>query len=444
MLPSRVYNFPEILLGNGDQLRLTLTFYNQGLQNPPVIIRDAQSLGIIINNIGFLEHDYDFEKFFAVPGEYNFKLIVPETSEIYKMMFTYDDPEFGQFEKTPAVRLEIKYNQTNDWEDEFLGNVLLEDVSYNARTQILDLVASPETDKINKQMIYNINNEPLNPFNYEVPDSNRTFFYRIEKIILDIFKKMNPDITLDIKHNWNFKAEWNQNYDHNNDYLIFPNSLGTPPSEPLTYSDFIFTELFQDIRPLFFDTSYGLNSLGDILRKLAIDWGCFTGLITRDKAFFKNIFTHNEVYNLTSEAYYENNLTYKMPIYDYILYHTPGGDYDAGTFTTIEGKYLERKSLVSYIKSVHTNIVAIRDHTYDVIQSSTPTDGWKAYGRAIVDYWFNIRSVPSGGRVDTIITPDINHSIIKNPIFNNTVYQPIYIKKMYKDCKTQIDGIIVG
>lgn len=444
------YDFGEKPVGK-NKYRLKIKFTINANGNDSTVI--AKDENVFINDYGTQEWEYDIENFLIVPGVLDLKLSAPKSSNFIGYFFGTDFTVFIEADKRAEVLFEIQYDNTN-WEIEFKGNILEDSIDYNPDTTYLEFTAAPQTDLINKKMLYDLNGNALNPLNYQVPDQNQTYMYLISKIINDIYKLINSNVAVEIYHDWVFQGEYdNADPIYNpGGYIIFPYGLGEPPPDPQTLSDLSFLELYEDIRPLFFDNTKGLNTLGDVLRKLSIDWCCYTGMIHQEKAFFRKLFTNSPdaIYDLDPDSYIENRYKYQLNLINYVRYLVPGVStpYERGTFTQLEGTYLDRDSLVGFyqdIGSSFTNILAYRTNIYSVYKTKDTqiSSSFLDYGDVIASLWYNFRSNMKNCRIDPIITPGINHSIVLNPRLNGIIYQPIRLKKYYnpKALYTEIDGM---
>jgi hypothetical protein len=214
--------------------------------------------------------------------------------------------------------------------NKFIGNIIEDSIYYDEGTKTLKFDAAPKTDVMNKKMVFDENGSPLNPFSY-TPNNH----YNIISILEDIFKLVNPSISypssLSVIHNWNFQAK----------KVTGSNTINT----------FVIQELAQDIDPLFFDSGYEINTCGDVLRKLALDWCCFTGMISYEKAFFKKLFYYDEN-NLQSVIVYKWTKGYRYGLIDYIKLTTgissPNEPYEEGVFTELQDRYLIKKTLPGF------------------------------------------------------------------------------------------------
>lgn len=447
------YTFREEVLPSGDLARLKIKFrINTSGDDSEVV---AATEDCYVNNYGSLEWNYDFENFLLVPGFLDLKLAIPKDSIFEKWFFGISHSISFHWlfaEKDAEVLLEIKYQGDDDYTVEFKGYVVDNSIDYDPDKGILTFTAAPRTDILNRQMLYDLDDDPINPFTYSVPHSEGTFLYNIQRIIEDCYKLINPSVEVVFDHGWLFLGYITELTVDENGRIALPASFTGSWGSFL--NDFNFSELWEDIRPLFFDQSKGLVTIGDVLRKLAMDWFAITGMLHQDKAFFKKLFSPSNSYALSDETYYVYNKAYKLPLIKYVHYKIPNGIvYEQGVFTELQGQYIQRDSLVGWFdtgSSRFTNVLAVRESgaydVYEIVKGRDPdlSIGNSDYGNLIAPLWFNYRGDHTKCRIDPIVTPGINHSILNTPIFQGRTYQPIRLKKLFMEGKTEIDGLLIS
>jgi len=87
-----------------------------------------------------------------------------------------------------------------------------------------------------------------------------------------------------------------------------------------------------------------------MLKKLAIDWGAFTGMLSNGKAFFKQLFNFNPATQTVKVKHWEHG--YELSLIDYVRVTTgitsPNEPYMKGIYTLNEDRIIERKSLPGF------------------------------------------------------------------------------------------------
>lgn len=303
---------------------------------------NAVDYNLRVLNYGKREASYDLEDAFMVPGKTS--MIIGDPDRVL------DDLLFGAGAIAIATDKQAKVTKKVNGVAEFIGNMIEDTIDFDDGTMTLKFTAAPKIDIINKRMVYDEDNNALNPFSY-----TGSSYYRITAVLEDIFGLVNPSISysggsLEVIHDWEFH--------------------GKRDTAACFLMDIEFDEIFQMIDPLFFDSSYGLRNCGDILKKYALDWGCFCGFISYDKAFFKKLFYYNAS-NLQTVNVFNRKKGYRYGLIDYVKVTTgisgPNEPYEQGTFTELEDRYLSRKSLPGFFLnagiSSGSNIKAVISRT---------------------------------------------------------------------------------
>lgn len=314
------YTFPVQYVGD-DTLQLIIVF--EHLYATANFSYTAAEKNLRIIQYDRLEMSYDLEDALLVPSKFSF-VIGDADGELNEVFF-------GPTTKNTATDKQATCTLKVNGVDKFIGKIIEDSVEYDAGTSIIKFDAAPQTDIINKRMVFNENGTPLNPFSY-----TSTSYYSIIQILEDIFGLVNPDISypasLEIIHDWQFQGKKDS-------------------GDGNTINNFVFQELLQLIDPLFFDSGYGISTCGDVLKKLAVDWCGFTGLISYNKAFFKKLFYYNAS-NLQTVIVHSWVKNYRYGLIDYVKLTTgissPNEPYTEGVFTELENRYLVKKTLPGF------------------------------------------------------------------------------------------------
>lgn len=331
-------NFPnQVVNNNGDYLSLSIVFTHDAIGINRVW--DAYYYGMRVEKWGKLDYSYEIDD--AVLVTSNLDLEISDKNGELDLLF-YDTTAYGISTDKQAL-VTLKQNGTT----KFVGNIIENPIIYDVGTKRVKITCSPLTDKINKKMVYK-DGQPLEtnyPANHDL--------YSIQTILQNIFRIVNPNIlapgTLYIMHDWDFK--------------------GRRTTDGAMLNNIKLREVYQEVYSLFFDTSFGINNYGDVLKMLAVDWASFTGMTSYDLAFFKKLFYYNPNYSQTVKVL-SHQKEYKYGLIDYVEYESSLGDpaspYTQGTFTQLENRYIKRKSLVEFYRSsglAGTNVRAGVDRT---------------------------------------------------------------------------------
>jgi len=273
----------------------------------------------------------------------------------------------------------------------------------------------------------------------------------------DISFLVYGDLDLEVSHDWVFAG-----YDEVGDLYLDDGTFEELRIFPGEYLE---------------NPASGLRNVADIIRKLALQFGCYTGVKSTNRIFFKKFFSAppEDVYELGDEAYYIHKKKYELPLLKYIkaltqivgegsfTFHAP----NETAFSDAGDDYVELNSLVTFIilpfgEGFFSNVAIDRGITpdeYSVIAVKDPEfhyveepDEWQIlfadpdfvpYGRLFVDFFLRFRGDVRYSRVDSIMAPGLKHSITRAPQFKGYIYRPLYLRKHYLKGVTEIEGIII-
>ncbi len=422
-----------------DTLQMLLTFNVNATGTN--LYWDAKTQGIRVADWGVLDWSYDIEDAFMVPAIYNFKLL--DAAGRLENLFFGTDAVALATDKRPIV--EIKVNGLTDYK----GKVQEDGVRHVSGTKALTINADSDTDVINKRKLFADDGTPYNPFGYTLalwPNG----YYPIYKFFEDIYGLIDPSISfatgsLAITHDWSFGG-WRilPTEDHN------------------VINDVQFTELLQSAITLYNNPPMGLNNLGDILRKMAIDWCAFTGMLHKEKAFFKKLF-HYDASNLqilgkvrAHEKYY------KYGLIDYVKVTTEVGRaliYTKGIDTQLEDRFLERDSIPAFYDNQadpdirNTNVQASinrsssNDGTYAIYRCADPNllgGAFNDNGEVTSEFWYRNRGFIDKCRADVFKVEGVGYSYLKDFNDGGSKFQPIIMKKQLGNGLTEIEAVYLG
>lgn len=313
--------FPVQNISSTETIQLILEF-NTDLTGTDRVW-DSKNYNLKVLNYGVREASYDLEDAFMVPNKTSMTIGDPDG--------ILDDLLFGAGSIAVATDKQAQVTKKINGTTIFIGNMIEDTIEFDDSTMTLNFTAAPKIDIINKRMVYDEGGSALNPFGY-----TESGYYHIVQVLEDIFGLVNPSISyldgsLEILHDWEFH--------------------GVREPSSCYLMNILFSEIYQLIDPLFFNNSYGILNCGDILKKYALDWGCFCGFVSYDKAFFKKLFYYNPT-NLQTVIVNNRKKGYRYGLIDYVKVTTgifgPNEPYEQGVFTELEGRYLTRKSLPGF------------------------------------------------------------------------------------------------
>lgn len=320
-------SFPVIDLKNGSNVQIVMVF-NTNLSGSNRTW-NAADYGLKLVKLGSLKYSYNLDDALLVPGSFDCDIFDPQG--ILRDFIWGTSLEALATDKRPEISLYLNSAL------KIKGRAIMQNENYSDSSKLLKLKIAPSIDILNRAMVYDEDGNPTTVSANYVQGN----WYKITDLIQDIFKFVNSSISysggsLYIYHDWTFLG---QRYSPTNDYAVL--------------KDIIFTELSHFIDPLYFDSSKGMHSLADILRKFAQDWCCFAGLLSEDIAFFKKVFCFNENYIQTlnvldHELIYENELIDYVEIKSTVSPTDPGSPYKTGSYTALEDRRIVRDVLTSF------------------------------------------------------------------------------------------------
>jgi hypothetical protein len=373
-----------------------------------------------------LEWAYNPEERFMVPG------IV--TVEFKDLNHGLDSLLFGdEFvnSATQKVKLEIRVNSVT----EFIGYATEDGIFSQYDQFLIKMTFAPELDIINKKMILDQENNPINPFAYTL-----TSYYKLTDVLTDLFQVVNPIVTyssgrLKILHNWEFRG-----------------SIASSNQR----DDIVLTDLFVLVGYLYNDPLNGMKTCGDVLKTLATEFGSFTGMIHQEKAFFKKLYTY-ESGNLQAVEVLTWSKGYRYGLLDYVKVTDAGTYvYEAGTFTEMEDRFIQRQgSLVFAWTDIPTipygnagwNILGYKDSNYyDIrrVKDASIGSDWLNFGQLTANWWYYWRQKKSRTRVDKFLLNGLSYDFLKSFNYSGHKYQIISMKKYLSDGNTEVEAFYLG
>ena len=287
-------------LGNGDLCLVTLQFTIDDDGDNVTYLASARNL--ILKKRGTIGMSYDFDNNFLMPNEYAFE-VADLDGELSDLL--YDGALAGKVRKEFFTKVEIKYAGTFSYVTEFSGYNVNDLLDYDVLNKTHYFTALPKTNILNETYLYSkewkaeffdaapdrSSSWPNNPLDLVFSKVGNAaiwdWIYLKEKtgqkgLINEIFKLINPSITVDFVQNWTFYGSDSPEYSA-------PNNEKT---------DLAFADLILDgnwVGGVFGSSmQQQIESVGDLLRQLAFEFGCIAGVTTQDKAFFKQMFYFDE------------------------------------------------------------------------------------------------------------------------------------------------------
>jgi len=428
----------------------------------------APDYGIKIAQWGILDWSRQLEENYMVPGNYDFTLFDDE--ETLKGLL-FEGPLVPYVHKDGKVTLEIKYNGTANYVTEYVGYIDNTAIDYDVTTKMVSVSCYPKTDLLKNHYLYNdaqdgsgrkIGNNPLN-VDYSVSgDVYSATATNVKTLIHNIFKKINPDCTLQWQHNWKFSS----NQQGAND----------PPLEVKYLDELKFNSNY--LSALFFsiDDQYRLETIYELLMEWAFTFGFICGMMTNEKAFVKDLFYVDE-----------NNLQTLGRVKKWIISNR-AGDVEAvritsrllaraaqtgkNAYRTILSQYtvIPENSLLRGDNLIDKEIPVFaytlsgvdygdlslehNSNTYTVGSTRVPKiTGSASLHNVLANFYYNIRNrnklvMVDGinstiGRVDTFTVEGINYDYMKDFIYAGNGYQILSLRKRLTENVSDIEALLV-
>jgi hypothetical protein len=429
---SYVISSGNVYVNESDYIEVILTT-NRNDTSPIITTFSAQGIAII--SYGELEQSLSLDDLLLVPAKYSIKF--GESGTFLKNIF------FSSSFANIQFLLQVKLNGVI----EFTGALQEDSITYDDEKQTLALVAITEIEAINKKMLYDsriIDLDPssvndayynaINPFGY----SRGTYYPLRDRILLDIFKVVNSSLTandIDVQQDWTF-------------YGINPNLLTDK-----VYS-IAFGSLYARIDSLYFNNTLGFNNVGDLLRQLAFEYGCYAGFTADRKPFFRKLFYYDTSNIQTLGLVSKPKYNYKTNLINWVLLHDKThivNDFEAGIYNVNDDRKIEKTlllpcwefnpleegktNLYAYLNSVYYDIYGV----YDASADETATTGGMCAGS-----WYSHKSDVKATRIDSFEVTGINYSFKKCFTYGGYKYQIVSLKKQWANNKSIIEALNLG
>ncbi len=320
----------ELKIIKSDTIQVKITFIVNDSGDSSNVSYTFQEKRIKILDLGQLKWSYDLEDTLLVPGEIKIKL--GDLGGYLDSLF-FDNSDV---DKRPYFVILQNGNI------KFLGNIIEDTISSHYAKKEIEFSVSSNLDILNKTALYDTDEsaeeENLNPLNY----TDYTFI-PFTQLITDIYKVVNPSITypssIKINQNWLFEGVKESSSVYGFDgYIVI--------------KDLVFNELNVQSHDVFFNSSNGLKNLADLIKSSAIDFGCFTGMLNNENAFFTRLFYYNSsnIQAIPTPLDYKKN--YKYGLIDFVrikgkkfsdTLSVIDCTFESGTYTNVEDRCLEKQ-----------------------------------------------------------------------------------------------------
>lgn len=309
--------FPTETLPAGSQ-KLTMVFtVNENGTDATV---SASSVGLSIRSLGEIEIDAEPNELLLSPAVMKFDLYDSQRW-LYNRIF---DSSWLNLKKDAMVKLEIA------GVTEFEGYLIINEIEWDEVEKTFYLSASPRTTKLNDTLLWD-DNTALNPLSL-------TQYSKVSLtgLIEDIFQVIDPSLTVEFYQDWLFGGRFR---DYNTRV------------KGKTFSD-----LLVSVDYFFFDVNNKFTNLADVLKQLCFDFGCYCGLKSNKKAFFRKLFTgDNSAYTLITDFDVMSLKKNIADVYKYVNITVDSGfngvvetDYDIGDNSSLSDQFFEQRTTWYY------------------------------------------------------------------------------------------------
>ena len=419
---TNTFFFPEKALGTGDNLQTQITFITTDQARTFVAVDE----GVRILKYGKLSWKYRIDEPLMVPGRVKMEL-VDQNGVFAGFLF----PAVGTEVINPLAEVKISINGTV----EFSGKIAEDSARYDLGTKVISFEVESSLQAINDQMVFDLDDNAVNPFGY-----SSSAILSLAVILEDIFGLANSNITypddIEIIHGWIFTGDT------------------FPLTGPL---EFGMSELFFIIFDFYFQTANGIKTVGDVLRRLALDFGAFTGLISNDRAFFKQLFTYNSGNTQEIGTVLKHIRRYEYGLVDWVRVESIplSESYTAGNETQIEDRYIIQESLSYFRKNATLSSSGLYAYTlpgpveYRIYNSKyqSPDGTWNdedTHGQTLANFLHEMRGKITSCILDEFTLYGLTYDYLKDFEYDGKQYQPVEMEKDLETGITTIAALYVG
>lgn len=438
-----LFDFGENTLSTGDTLQVKLSFVVQAIGAD--LTPTAEDYQLIIVDHGKLEWKTDIEDFLMVPGvvEMTFGDIGQIIYNAIHLgtMSVVDD--FTVTNKRPT--LFIYFNGSIEYE----GQAIEDAIGYDRDKKEAKISFSSGTEILNELALYDDetpNPNCLNPMGYSGGQLdthwgavNNTLM--VNRLINDIFKKVNSGIDVDILQNWTFKGYKTE-----------------APLDPIWKDDFTFYDIRTWAGRYYGDKDNGLSSVADVLRMLALEWGCLAGVLSKHKAFFRQLFYYDDTNEQTLGIVLKHEIEHGLSRVEFVKFQCAIDENSnsgrEGTFTKLDYKKINETAIACFfgdpqLQSPESVIEATyggdryyitRCQDYNI---AVPT-GWNTNVNMLVAMWYLFRYDYDKCRVDHFKVSGLDYDFTKCFTYDGTKYYTIGLSKIWEEGASEIDALYLG
>lgn len=468
-----------VAIAGGHLARLTMEFTVD--KTGTDIIRFAGDYGLMVKSWGTKRISREIDELVISPGQYNFSII--DLDDEFKTLL-FEGADVPYTDKAGKVTFEIKYYGDVDYTREFSGYIDVTSINYSPVDKTIDFTCLPRTDLLKKKYIYNETDEQgvyepnlsLLSGQMGISYSERGGHYygypiNVKELIKGIYKVVNPYVNIEWQHSWRYNGI---------------NLFATPQWYGFTLDELKFTEEWLSSTLFSADNLKQIDTVYDLLTRLAFDFGFITGMFDNDTCFVKDIyyFDSNNLQPLgelfdhriesryndldavrITQRYYERNLKSgvnnhrEVSSYESVI---PSG-------ADMRGDNILDEEMITY---GYARVLVMGDaipatltgrYNYNDYKILASRPSYSNYANdlatSLAAFYYNLRNrkktaylfgstIPQGvngdpGRVDIFKVDGIKYDYMKNISYGGNGYQIISLTKDYDNNKSEIEALYV-
>jgi hypothetical protein len=281
-----------------------------------------------------------------------------------------------------------------------------------------------------------------NPFDYAFNG-----YYPIKQILGDIFRLVNADLTddqVEIFHDWIFRGI----------------KFYSIPRYPV--DDIAFTELAPGVNTLYFNPNTGISNVGDVLKRLAVDFCSFAGMVDKNTPFFKKLFHYNADNLQQLGMVKDRKFNYKYCLLEFVrvdgikwLAVNPPVYYK-GRESGLDERNLDISLLngftyyddANFSSTINANIDrGSGNEIYHILQGKDPnllSGALADSGKLAAEFWYVSRGNILKCREDKITVVGIGYDYLKDFPDQGRKYEPIGLTLDLDLGEAEFDAIYMG
>lgn len=405
-------NFGNEEIG-GNTLSCYFIIYKK-VKQPFEVIRtyDAESNKMAIVSRSSLKTSFDFENLFLVPTQIQFNIY---DGNSFLKNFIFDSSDYEK---------DFYVYQTKNDEIIFSGKVSQLTLKFNSENNTISFTAISSSDRLNNTNLFNDTSEVFNDNNVNEPanpllnidstqyamtssgeGSEKTYsftnnYIKVVDLIRDIYSYAGITDVI-ITQNWLFRA-------------------------PYTVSGgYTFGMIYVKLSYYFIEDNF--ETLADVLKHIAKTFGCYTGIINFDSAFFEILLQKTLYANpFDSDNTFSYQESYELEKLDFIKV--------TDQYTGIERRYYQPNREATTNKKNKSIVIDIPQLFYPTdigfisittIYDSKISSQYLPILEFIAKYWFMIRGDFDKCKVHYFKFPNIDRKFIDGVYYNNKSYQII-------------------